>query len=118
MTPSGTPTPAPIAALWLLEGRGLDEGEPLEEIAELGVLMFVDDNDPVVLGVITGVNALVVELVAVVADEVLRVVEVVELVTPMVVRTDGVPTKCSGRVRPAVAEQSQSPSEPSCAWQQ
>ena len=34
-------------------------------------------------------------------------VEEAEAVSPMVVKTDGVPWKCSGRERPAVAEQSQ-----------
>lgn len=82
------------------------------------MFVFVDGADPAVLGEITGANVLVVECAAVVPDEVVLIVEVVEPVTPMVVRIDGVPSKCSGRARPAVAEQSQLPSEPSCAWQQ
>ncbi len=102
MVPSGTPTAAPIVVLWSFEGRGLGEDGMVEEVgdvwlAELDVFRFV------------------VGFPVVVAD---GVALIVEPVTPMVVKIDGVPEKCSGRAAPPVAEQSQLPRDPSCALQQ
>ena len=71
---------------------------------------------PVMLDEFSWVDALGTEIVTFDPAEVVLVVELVgDPVTPIVVKTDGVPEKWSGLVRPDVAEQSQSPREPSCA---
>ena len=83
--------------------------------------MFDDDvaTWAMVLEVFSWVGALVNWMVEFLPAELVLEVELGAVpVTPIVVRTDGVPSKWSGRVVPDVAEQSQSPREPSCAWQQ
>ena len=102
MVPSGTPTPAPIVILWSFEGRGFGEDGMVEEVCDVWLAEL-------------NVFRLLVGFLVVVADEVALIVEPV---TPIVVKIDGVPEKWSGRAAPPVAEQSQLPREPSCALQQ